>query len=54
VRPSAQIYAIADAIMALKLPPEHLRVVSVGVGVYLPSGYPVLINEAESSLHLGE
>jgi uncharacterized protein len=28
------LYAIADAVMALKLPPEHLRVVSVGVGVY--------------------
>lgn len=28
------LYAIADATMALKLPPEHLRVVSVGVGVY--------------------
>jgi uncharacterized protein len=28
------LYAIADAIMALKLPAEHLRVVSVGVGVY--------------------
>ena len=28
------LYAIADAIMALKLPPEHLRVVSCGVGVY--------------------
>lgn len=28
------LYAIADAIMALKLPPEHLRVVSVGVGIY--------------------
>ncbi|MES2294356.1 MAG: patatin-like phospholipase family protein [Pseudomonadota bacterium] len=28
------LYAIADAIMALKLPPEHIRVVSVGVGVY--------------------
>ena len=28
------LYAIADAIMALKLPPEHLRVVSIGVGVY--------------------
>jgi patatin-like phospholipase/acyl hydrolase len=27
-------YAIADAIMALKLAPEHIRVVSVGVGVY--------------------
>ncbi len=28
------LYAIADAIMALQLPPEHIRVVSVGVGVY--------------------
>lgn len=28
------LYAIADAIMALKLPPDHVRVVSVGVGVY--------------------
>jgi patatin-like phospholipase/acyl hydrolase len=28
------LYAIADAIMALKLPPEKIRVVSVGVGVY--------------------
>ncbi|MDA9445796.1 patatin-like phospholipase family protein [Bradyrhizobium sp. CCBAU 21360] len=28
------LYAIADAIMALKLPPEHLCVVSVGVGIY--------------------
>ena len=28
------LYAIADAIMALKLPPEHIRVVSVGVGGY--------------------
>ena len=28
------LYAIADAIMALKFPPEHIRVVSVGVGVY--------------------
>ena len=33
------LYAIADAIMALKLPPEHIRVVSVGVGVY-PSPKP--------------
>jgi predicted acylesterase/phospholipase RssA len=33
------LYAIADAIMALKLPPEHIRVVSVGVGVY-PSPRP--------------
>ena len=30
------LYAIADAIIALKLPPEHLRVVSCGVGVYPP------------------
>jgi uncharacterized protein len=28
------LYAIADAIMALQLPPEKIRVVSVGVGVY--------------------
>ncbi len=28
------LYAIADAIMAMKLVPEALRVVSVGVGVY--------------------
>lgn len=28
------LYAIADAIMALQLPPEHIRVVSVGVGAY--------------------
>lgn len=28
------LYAIADAIMALKLAPENLRVVSVGVGTY--------------------
>lgn len=28
------LYAIADATMALKLPPDHIRVVSVGVGVY--------------------
>jgi len=33
------LYAIADAIMALKLPPEHIRVISVGVGVY-PSPKP--------------
>jgi len=31
------LYAIADAIMALNLPPEKIRVVSVGVGVY-PAG----------------
>ena len=28
------LYAIADAIMALKLPPESIQVMSVGVGVY--------------------
>jgi hypothetical protein len=28
------LYAIADAIMGLKLPPENIRVVSVGVGGY--------------------
>ena len=28
------LYAIADAVMALGLPPELIRVVSVGVGVY--------------------
>jgi uncharacterized protein len=33
------LYAIADAIMALSLPPDHIRVVSVGVGVY-PSPKP--------------
>ncbi|MBS0160834.1 MAG: patatin-like phospholipase family protein [Nitrospira sp.] len=33
------LYAIADAIMALKLPAEYIRVVSVGVGVY-PSPKP--------------
>ena len=30
------LYAIADAIMALKFLPENIRVVSVGVGVYPP------------------
>ena len=28
------LYALADAIMALNLPPDHIRVVSVGVGTY--------------------
>jgi uncharacterized protein len=28
------LYAIADAIMALKLPPDQIRVVSIGVGTY--------------------
>jgi patatin-like phospholipase/acyl hydrolase len=30
------LYAIADALMAMKVPPEILRVVSVGVGTYPP------------------
>jgi predicted acylesterase/phospholipase RssA len=30
------LYAIADALMALKVPPESIRVVSVGVGMYPP------------------
>jgi hypothetical protein len=34
------LYAIADAIMALKLPPENIRVVSVGVGVYPTPKHP--------------
>ncbi len=33
------LYALADAIMAFKLPPAHIRVVSVGVGKY-PSPKP--------------
>ena len=28
------LYAIADALLALKVPPDDLRVVSIGVGVY--------------------
>lgn len=28
------LYAIADALVALKMPPERVRVVSIGVGVY--------------------
>lgn len=28
------LYAIAEATMAFKLPPEHIRVVNIGVGVY--------------------
>jgi uncharacterized protein len=28
------LYAIADATMALKVPPDHIRVVSLGVGTY--------------------
>jgi len=28
------LYAIADAVIAMKMPPENLRVVSLGVGVY--------------------
>jgi patatin-like phospholipase/acyl hydrolase len=34
------LYAIADAIMAWKLPPENIRVVSVGVGVYPTPRHP--------------
>jgi predicted acylesterase/phospholipase RssA len=33
---SPALYAIADAILALKAAPEHIRVLSVGVGVYPP------------------
>src|SRR5258708_31359207 len=28
------LYAIADATVGLKLPPEHVRVLSLGIGVY--------------------
>lgn len=38
------LYAIADALIALKLPPENLRVVSVGVGVY-PEPKPRLMSK---------
>ena len=38
------LYAIADAIMAMKLPPEQLRVVSVGVGVY-PEPRPAFLSK---------
>jgi patatin-like phospholipase/acyl hydrolase len=34
------LYAIADAIMALKLAPENIRVVSIGVGGYPPRKHP--------------
>ena len=35
------LYAIADALIALKVPPEDLRVVSVGVGVYPTPKVPI-------------
>ncbi len=38
------LYAIADALIALKVAPEHLRVVSVGVGVY-PEPKPKLLSK---------
>ncbi len=38
------LYAIADALMALKLQPEKIRVVSVGVGVY-PEPKPRLMSK---------
>ena len=37
---SPALYAIADAILALKASPEHIRVLSLGVGVYLPKAAP--------------
>jgi patatin-like phospholipase/acyl hydrolase len=37
------LYAIADALIALKVPPERVRVVSVGVGVY-PQPKPKLLS----------
>lgn len=38
------LYAIADALVALKLPAEQLRVVSIGVGVY-PEPKPALLSK---------
>jgi patatin-like phospholipase/acyl hydrolase len=38
------LYAIADAIVALQIPPEKIRVVSVGVGVY-PEPKPKLLTK---------
>ncbi|HEV7598711.1 MAG TPA: patatin-like phospholipase family protein [Bradyrhizobium sp.] len=40
------LYAIADAIMALKVLPENIRVVSVGVGVY-PAPKPSLFSRTK-------
>lgn len=34
------LYAIADATMALKVPPERIGVISIGVGVYPPPKQP--------------
>jgi predicted acylesterase/phospholipase RssA len=38
------LYAIADAIVAMQVPQEHLRVVSVGVGVY-PAPRPPFLSK---------
>jgi uncharacterized protein len=38
------LYAVADAIMAMKVPQENLRVVSLGVGVY-PEPKPPLLSK---------
>ena len=38
------LYAVADAIMAMNMPPDKLRVVSVGVGVY-PEPKPPLLSK---------
>jgi uncharacterized protein len=38
------LYAVADAIMAMKMPQENLRVVSIGVGVY-PEPKPRLLSK---------
>jgi predicted acylesterase/phospholipase RssA len=45
------LYAIADAMMALKKPPEALRVVSVGVGVY-PEPQPGLFTKMRWAKYL--
>jgi uncharacterized protein len=42
---SPALYAIADAILALKASPEHIRVLSVGVGVY-PQPKPRVLSKA--------
>ena len=45
------LYAIADAVMALKLPPEQLRVVSVG-GRCLPCTQAVMVQHHEAGENL--
>ena len=45
------LYAIADAMMALKKPPEALRVVSVGVGIY-PEPKPGLFSKMRWAKYL--